>query len=370
MAFSLGSFGPGGPCDCCGDNVLVSCCRPCVIPKEDLQFTEKFYQYDTSGFPWTSTLLSTQTITLTYNSLGGPFVDTWTGSILCPDSVTRTVTLHCVEDFPGANTGLIHITMPQTQAPFTTFDYQPFNTGGGAQDVGTYTCSPFHAHHQFFGDDGNGFIVVPVGEIDIEDVQHAVYTGTCCLSPITLGGCGGAPVAGASYGVWEDSTKAGQIAAGTTDSNGLFSFDAVKCGTTWYREVSHPRFVTVAGTKTYVGTDTDTISTPASGYHCLAGTSPRSCGLPVADTLHCTFATAGSKTLAYSAGAWGGSWTASGHSYVMSIDAATAALTLTRDGVSCGASMAVNSCPPSLSISVGIPAGDCLTELGNGTITE
>ncbi len=356
---------------CCGPPpVLASCCRPCVIPKESIQFTEKFYSYDTSGFPFTSTLLSTQTITLTYNDNGGPFDDTWTGSMPCPDGISRTVTLRCNEDFAGANTGTIDIEAPRTQTPFTlqsrTLVFIAASTG---PFVGTYTCSPFHSTSDFFEDDGNGFYVVPVGRYEIEDVLHDAYQGTCCLSPITLLGCGDAIVPGATYSVWSDGSKGSLIASGATDSNGLFTFDAGFCGVTLYREITHPRFADLTGDKTYSGGGTDTISTPVSGYHCLVGTSTN-CGWPVADTLHVAFAAAGSKALTYSSGAWGGSWTTSGHSYVMSIGAATGALTLTRDGVSCGATLTVNSCPPSLSIDVNIPPGDCLTELGAGTITE
>lgn len=370
MAFRLGSFGPGGPCDCCEEGTLISCCLPCAIPKKDLRFTIEFYSRDTSGFPYTSTLIDTKVVTLTYNNLGGTFLDTWTGSVLCPDAVTRTATLHCSQSPTLDPYGTVYFQAPATTSPYTLSSDAPIlytltPVPGGNENSSSYTCSPFGVRQEFFFDDGTGFQVLPVGTWTIDDPTPDTYTGTCCPSVMTVDGCNGLPVVGATYSVWTDSGKASQVATGATDAGGNFTFDAIFCGNSLYREISHPRFASVTGSLAYSGGAADNLSTPATGYHCLHG-----CGIPAADMLVASFATAGDQTLIYGAGVWAGSWTTSGHDYAMSIDASTGALTLTRDGVACGATMSLDSCPPSLSITLTIPAGDCLTELGAGTVTE
>ena len=91
---------------------------PVQAPKKDLQLTIKFYSYNTGTFPFTSTLLSTRVVTLTYNSLGGTFLDTWTGSVLCPDSVSRTATIHCKQVGTGDPYGFVNGSWPIGVSPY------------------------------------------------------------------------------------------------------------------------------------------------------------------------------------------------------------------------------------------------------------
>jgi hypothetical protein len=360
------------------------CCTPCKIPEKDLQLQISFYAYVDSSPP-RADHLSTRTATLTYSSTGANFDHKfWTGNILCPDGVSRQAQLICRENdiTTGlASGGTVFLDAPPTYQtfndPYTVTSWPAhngfanppmFNGNIGPLISGSFTCSPFFFENDF-SDNTNSFGTTLSGAFGtITDPSPDTYIGNCCTTSITVTGCGGVIVPGATYTVWSDSGKQSQIDSGTTDSGGNVILDVrFPSPVSPYREISHPRFVTVTGSTTYdCVSKTESLVTPASGYTCLTG-----CGTPVANTIHATFATAGAKTLVNSGSGWTVSFTASTHSYVVTL-AADTTLTITRDGVSCGtATWTLGHCPTIFSGTFTVPAGVCATELGSSaTVTE
>jgi hypothetical protein len=361
----------------------ITCCQPCRLPNKDLTYEVGFYAYVDDFGTNTSyaTLLSTKIITLTYASTGPNFNDkTWTGSVLCPDGVSRQVQMTCALNDPGIGLsagGRVTITGPPcfrtyiapysigtwtAQSGFPEFSTQPMFSGTvaatGGTITGSYVCNPIAWQDNYTA--AMLFNNVSGAYNKVSDPTPDTYVGRCCLTPITVGGCNSAVLPGATYSIWVDSTKDNLIDSGTTDSSGIVTLDALFCGVSVYREVSHPRFVTLTGSKSFNGVSgSDSITTPISGYRCLFG-----CGAPVANTIHATFSTAGAKTLVNSGSGWTVSFTASTHAYVVTINA-DGTMTITRDGVSCGsATFTINACPPAFSGTITVPTGTCATEIG------
>lgn len=106
-------------------------------------------------------------------------------------------------------------------------------------------------------------------------------TSVCCRG-FSVAGCSGVGLDGAFVQVWVDSTKTTLLASGFTSGGSVtLCFDG---SPTFYREVSHSRFDTLAGTIVLAVGDTQgDVLTPSAGYHCGPD-----CGEPIADTLHAT----------------------------------------------------------------------------------
>jgi hypothetical protein len=363
----------------------VICCTPCVIPKHDLQFEIAFYAYVDTGSSARADHLSTRTITLTYSQTGPNFDQQfWTGSVLCPDGVSRQVQMICRENdltVGLASGGTVFIEGPPTYRtffdPYTVTSWPAtggfvnppmFNGNITSLISGSYTCEPFFWQDNFADDTNFAGIRLTGAYAKVTDPSPGTYAaGACCVTNLTVNGCSGVIVPSATYTVWTDSGKLSQIATGTTDSGGNVTLDVNFCNISLYREISHPRFVTATGSVSFNGANQadNAMTTPAAGYTCLPG-----CGAPIANTIHATFAVAGAKTLVNSGSGWTVSFTASTHAYVVTL-AANSTLTITRDGVSCGTvTWTLNFCPPNFNGSITIPAGNCLTELGNATVTE
>jgi hypothetical protein len=196
----------------------------------------------------------------------------------------------------------------------------------------------------------------------------------CCFVYFNITGCNGSALPGATVSIWTNSTKTTLLATGTTDASGYIDLNiATAGGAAVYYEVAYsPRFTTAAVTTGTIacGQYNDlaplTVAlSPAAGYTCLS-----SCEVPLANTIHATFSTAGLVTLIKSGANWTATGTVAGQTYVFSFDGS--AWTITRNGVSCGAiGWSFISCPPSFAGTLTIPAGACTTELGStATISE
>ncbi|MDG3003256.1 hypothetical protein [Paludisphaera mucosa] len=110
--------------------------------------------------------------------------------------------------------------------------------------------------------------------------------GKCmCTAPTYLvkvipAGCGNSRIPGATVNVWTSSAKTTLLATGTTDAFGTPTSGEVivnvGAGGSYWLEVSHPRYASFAGTRTFNSSATTTTSTmiPASGYHCGVGNNP------------------------------------------------------------------------------------------------
>jgi hypothetical protein len=110
---------------------------------------------------------------------------------------------------------------------------------------------------------------------------------TPCVLPVVVTGCCGLPLCGASVTATQGGTTAGPL---TTDGSGRVTFSGLAAGAVTI-DATHARFSgtqTLATTVTCPTTAQQTLafgSTAAGGYHCTGA-----CGIPIADTLHFTFA--------------------------------------------------------------------------------
>ena len=190
-------------------------------------------------------------------------------------------------------------------------------------------------------------------------------TAGCCQK-FYVGGCLNQPVSGAVVSV-RDGSGGSELAGGTVNSSGFVSLSWSGSCTRWVR-VTEPsgRFATYGQTVAMSSeNETDIQLSAASGYHCLTA-----CNVPLADTLHATWTVAGAQTFTHDGTNWVSSFNASGHAYVVTLTAA-GAITITRDGVSCGTvTYSRSACPPSYSATITPPVGSCLTELGTATVQE
>jgi hypothetical protein len=129
-----------------------------------------------------------------------------------------------------------------------------------------------------------------------------------CNVTFNVKGCASTNLTGATVNIWNNSGMTSLIATGTTNSSGNVILNIGTAGTYW-REITHPRFVTQSGSISpgCGGTLSTSFTTPAVGYVCCPGSA---CGLPLATTLFLTIA-GNTYTLTYDSGqgAWYGTAT-------------------------------------------------------------
>jgi len=231
------------------------------------------------------------------------------------------------------------------------------NTGIGCDSaIGTATCNPFNL----------AFTLTFVGT---STITSPAYGATTCCQTFTVNGCNSLVLSGATVNVY-DTSGGTLLASGTTDAGGnvtLLWSGSCSCYVTATEATGR---LTAYGSSLSLTANSTTVLSmlpAASGYTCDSA-----CTLPISNTLHATFPSAGTKTLTFSGGAWTSSFSQSGHAYVITLTVATNVMTITRDGVSCGAvTWSITTCPPSFAATITVPAGSCNTELGgNGTLTE
>lgn len=191
----------------------------------------------------------------------------------------------------------------------------------------------------------------------------------CCMWNTKIVGCnsgsGANLIASATVKWWTSSAMTTLISTGAGGQLGVGSAG------TWYRQISAPRFTTVAANKTVTcgGNDTTTLAV-AAGYYCLIGSG---CAYPLPSTLHCTFYYAGAQTFTYAAGMWKASFTYLTVAYVISIDTSMN-LTCTANAVdfSAGSAFAVSYCPVigPFSAAIAVPGSGTGSAIGNGVLTE
>ncbi len=257
----------------------------------------------------------------------------------------------------------------------------------GYPSGGLYACSTDSAYTYAFGPtsvasatcgpppvvvynvtSANAYILYSAGLRSITMTYTAGYPA-CCLWNTKILGCN--PLSGANLignstvNWWTDSTMTTLISTGTGGNQGVGSAG------TWYRQISAPRFTTVAANKavTCGGTDTTTL-TVATGYYCFIGSG---CGFPAPSTLLCSFYYAGAQTFTYAAGSWTASFTYLTVAYVISFDTSSN-ITCTANGVdfSAGSAFAISYCPVvgPFSAAIAVPGSGTGSAIGNGVVTE
>lgn len=172
-----------------------------------------------------------------------------------------------------------------------------------ATGLDQYSCDATGLHGHWITGSGSflGDLFTYLGAADVYIDVPKFAIG--CHQRFVATGCNSLPSPGILVSVWTNSGKVTSLGTGTTDAAGIVLID-LGAATSFYWEATHARFVTASNTETIAVGDSVGVSltTPASGYHCITG-----CAIPVADTLHATHPVFGAITYAYSAGSWIGS---------------------------------------------------------------
>lgn len=296
---------------------------------------------------------------------------TWTGSVWNTPTMTTTDSLGRTQ--MGQ---FLFLPYDSAHGGATIIEQFTISSGSAARSTDD-SCNPLHFHHHITPGPGSFSTQLlqfyGVTDIYVDDSDTSV-TSSCDVL-VTVLGCNNLPLSGAGVAM---NLGGGTIDSGTTDAAGHWSFPSSHTG-------SFPPTYHLVTTKSRFGTDTSSFSNfdypldlvptitlgAASGYNCFVN-----CAIPLSNSLTITFAIAGAKTLTYSGGSWGVSFSANDsdgnpHAYVVALSA-TAIFSLTRDGVTCsGLSFAVTSCPPAFTATVGIGAGACADEVGaSATVSE
>lgn len=297
MAFSLGSFGPDGPCDCCGPAPVLACC-PCSIPQADLTVN-----YESTGPAGNGSM------TLVYTP-AGTLPDQPT-PVWLPESCIDLGVLtlpsgdaHCwltfwVSCFNGTTT-FESLSWYQDEDTGCT-DY-PFTSAiHCVLAIDSFTCSPFHFHTDVDFRAGFPSSVLNEANFTSIDLDSPFSVPGYCVYNFTLHGCSDIPAEGVSLGVWTDATKATLVGTGTTDANGDVQIVGTQRLSNGHCEASGSRFSTASGNGVTPnpGSSSPLSLSPASGYRCTT-----LCAWPIPEMLHATHPVFGPIAYAYSGGAW------------------------------------------------------------------
>lgn len=240
---------------CCGGQCPGSCV-PCCLPKHDLTLTIT---------PGTSYTLSY--IPGTTEDVTDP--DVWRYSTTGSDPYFN---LSC---YNSLNDGVISIT-----GRYLGLDFN------NSSILSTTSCNPYAIDIN-----SSWFATTLV----VTDPSPDTNPAGCTTATPQVTGCNGLPLPGATYKVWNSSAKTTMLFTGTTDSAGQVGpWDFPVCGSYW-REISAPRFTTLAGRRRMVGDFVDQMADQVdSGYHCS-----NECPYPEPDTLHGTHSVLGAITYTY-----------------------------------------------------------------------
>lgn len=371
MALSLGGLvGTGGACGCCGGTECVGdCCAPCApcnIPITDLTLT------------WDGGITQGAPVTLRYglDGFGNP---QWVG----------TETVNIPTSVPSL-TSNVRWTVQCGFASEIEILYENLTTGaicvtnggfdGQLRDI-DHDCVSFSAHNDSgdYTSAGARCLDMIANTIPIPYVyyiENVYVTGPAsfavnqCCQKFRVTGCGSNGLNVATVEVY-DTMGGTLLASGQVDGSGYVTLLWLQdCASSVYIKATASRYDDNTQTATLTAGATTTIAmTVSSGYHCL-GTA---CQYPVSDTLHCSYANAGSKTFTYSAGAWTSSFSYLGDNYVATLTATTGTYTIAKNGVACTSptrGSLVCYIPGSFAFSESLNSGSCNAALGTGSITE